>query len=81
MASPIIGRIHVVAHSIGTMLTMEALRQIYARQPTAGERIGAVVFASPDIPRHFRFTPESRHSSRGSACPFGADTVEKVSFG
>ena len=49
MASPIIGRIHIVAHSIGTMLTMEALRQIYARQPTAGERIGAVVFASPDI--------------------------------
>ena len=49
MASPISGRIHVVAHSIGTMLTMEALRQIYARQPAAGERIGAVVFASPDI--------------------------------
>ena len=49
MASPITGRIHVVAHSIGTMLTMEALRQIYARQPAAGERIGAVVFASPDI--------------------------------
>ena len=73
MASPITGRIHIVAHSIGTMLTMEALRQIYARAgsaatPTAGlrasgnlmsdqtpagrglvERIGAVVFASPDI--------------------------------
>ena len=32
MASPTTGRIHVVAHSIGTMLTMEALRQIYARQ-------------------------------------------------
>jgi len=73
MASPITGRIHIVAHSIGTMLTMEALRQIYARAgsaatPAAGlpasgnlmsdqtpagrglvERIGAVVFASPDI--------------------------------
>jgi esterase/lipase superfamily enzyme len=49
MASPNTGRIHIVAHSIGTMLTMEALRQIYARQPTAGDRIGAVVFASPDI--------------------------------
>jgi esterase/lipase superfamily enzyme len=49
MASPITGRIHIVAHSIGTMLTMEALRQIYARLPAAGERIGAVVFASPDI--------------------------------
>ena len=49
MASPITGRIHVVAHSIGSMLTMEALRQIYARQLAADERIGAVVFASPDI--------------------------------
>jgi esterase/lipase superfamily enzyme len=49
MASPITGRIYIVAHSVGTMLTMEALRQIYAKQPAAGERIGAVVFASPDI--------------------------------
>ena len=29
--SPSVGRIHVVAHSVGTMLTMEALRQLYAR--------------------------------------------------
>ena len=50
LASEAVGRIHVVAHSIGTMLTMEALRQIYARQGSAVvERIGAVVFASPDI--------------------------------
>ncbi len=49
MASPNIGRLHIVAHSVGTMLAMEALRQVYARQPAAGERIGAVVFASPDI--------------------------------
>jgi esterase/lipase superfamily enzyme len=50
MASPTTGRIHVVAHSIGTMLTMEALRQIYARQgAAASERIASVVFASPDI--------------------------------
>jgi esterase/lipase superfamily enzyme len=50
MASPTTGRIHVVAHSIGTMLTMEALRQIYARQGAgAAERIASVVFASPDI--------------------------------
>jgi esterase/lipase superfamily enzyme len=50
MASPTTGRIHVVAHSIGTMLTMEALRQIYARQGVAAaERIASVVFASPDI--------------------------------
>jgi esterase/lipase superfamily enzyme len=50
LASEAVGRIHVVAHSIGTMLTMEALRQIYARQGSAvADRIGAVVFASPDI--------------------------------
>jgi esterase/lipase superfamily enzyme len=50
IASPASARIHLVAHSIGTTLTMEALRQIYARQPaTAVERIGAVVFAAPDI--------------------------------
>ena len=50
MASPNIGRIHVVAHSVGTMLAMEALRQVYcAAAGCAAERIGAVVFASPDI--------------------------------
>ncbi len=50
MASAGVARIHVVAHSIGTMLTMEALRQIYARQGQAAtNRIGAVIFASPDI--------------------------------
>jgi len=50
MASPTIGRINIVAHSIGTMLTMEALRQLYARRgDAAADRIGAVVFASPDI--------------------------------
>src|SRR5260370_29027998 len=50
MASPGVGRIHVVAHSVGTMLSMEALRQIYARHGLAvTEKIGAVIFASPDI--------------------------------
>ena len=50
IASPATGRIHIVAHSIGTMLAMEALRQFYARAGDAGAaRIGAVVFASPDI--------------------------------
>jgi esterase/lipase superfamily enzyme len=42
--------VHIVAHSIGTMLTMEALRQLYAHQgDAAAERLGAVVFAAPDI--------------------------------
>jgi esterase/lipase superfamily enzyme len=50
MASPTIGRVNIVAHSIGTMLTMEALRQLYAKRgDAAADRIGAVVFASPDI--------------------------------
>jgi esterase/lipase superfamily enzyme len=50
MASPAVGRIHVVAHSVGTMLSMESLRQIYARHGMAiADKIGAVIFASPDI--------------------------------
>jgi esterase/lipase superfamily enzyme len=50
IATPEVGRIHVVAHSIGTMLTLEALRQLYAQEPTASvDRIGSVVFAAPDI--------------------------------
>jgi esterase/lipase superfamily enzyme len=45
-----IGRTHIVAHSIGTMLALEALRELYAQQPAASvERIGSVVFAAPDI--------------------------------
>ncbi|HVG51345.1 MAG TPA: alpha/beta fold hydrolase [Xanthobacteraceae bacterium] len=44
------GRVHIVAHSMGTMLTLEGLRQLYARYSDAAtQRIGAVVFAAPDI--------------------------------
>jgi esterase/lipase superfamily enzyme len=44
------GRIHIVAHSMGTMLTLESLRQLHARHgDNAADRIGAVVFAAPDI--------------------------------
>jgi esterase/lipase superfamily enzyme len=50
MAGPGVGRLHIVAHSIGTMLAMEALRQLYAHQgDMVADRLGAVVFASPDI--------------------------------
>jgi esterase/lipase superfamily enzyme len=50
LASPTVGRLHIVAHSIGTMLTLEALRQFYAHQgDRLADRLGAVVFASPDI--------------------------------
>ncbi len=50
MASQGIGRIHIVAHSIGTMVTMEALRQLHAVHGDASAgRIGALVLASPDV--------------------------------
>ena len=50
VASPTIGRVHIVAHSMGTMLTLESLRQLHARYgDTVADRIGAVVFAAPDI--------------------------------
>jgi esterase/lipase superfamily enzyme len=50
MLSPTGGRVHLVAHSMGTMLTLEALRQLHARYgEAAADKIGAVVFASPDI--------------------------------
>ena len=50
MANPTRGRMHIVAHSMGTMLALESLRQLYGRQgDAAADRIGAVIFASPDI--------------------------------
>jgi len=50
ITDPAVGTIHVVAHSMGTMVTVEALRQLYDRRGAqlAG-RFGAVVLASPDI--------------------------------
>ena len=50
VTTPSAGRVHIVAHSMGTMLTLESLRQLYARDSdTVADKIGAVVFASPDI--------------------------------
>jgi esterase/lipase superfamily enzyme len=50
VSTPGAGRVHIVAHSMGTMLTLESLRQLYARYgDTVADRIGAVVFAAPDI--------------------------------
>jgi len=50
MSSPRATRVHIVAYSMGTMLALEGLRQLYARYgDAAAQRIGAVVFASPDI--------------------------------
>jgi esterase/lipase superfamily enzyme len=48
--TPNAGRVNIVAHSMGTMLTLESLRQLHARYGDAvADRIGAVVFAAPDI--------------------------------
>ncbi len=50
VAAPGSGRVHIVAHSMGTMLTLESLRQLYGRYGDAAvQKIGAVVFAAPDI--------------------------------
>jgi esterase/lipase superfamily enzyme len=50
LANGSVGRVHIVAHSIGTMVAMEALRQLYAQYgETIAPRIGAVVLASPDV--------------------------------
>jgi len=44
------GRIHIVAHSMGTLLTLETLRMLRAEAGEAAvARIGAVVLAAPDI--------------------------------
>jgi esterase/lipase superfamily enzyme len=50
VSTPGAARVHIVAHSMGTMLTLEGLRQLYGRYgDTVTSRIGAVVLASPDI--------------------------------
>ncbi len=50
LASPVVGRLNIVAHSVGTMLTVETLRELYAKLGDyAGDRVGAIVLASPDI--------------------------------
>ncbi|RUP15595.1 MAG: alpha/beta hydrolase [Methylobacterium sp.] len=49
-ASPSGGRINIVAHSMGTLLTLETLRLLRAEADEAAmARIGAVVLAAPDI--------------------------------
>ncbi|MBM6592548.1 alpha/beta hydrolase [Microvirga pudoricolor] len=48
--SPSGGRVNIVAHSMGTLLTLEALRMVRADGgESAMSRIGAVVMAAPDI--------------------------------
>jgi esterase/lipase superfamily enzyme len=50
LANPTVGHIHIVAHSMGSMLTIEGLRQVHARYADrAADKMGAIVFASPDL--------------------------------
>ncbi len=46
-----IGRVHIVAHSMGCLLTLETMRQLWSQSGSGdlAARAGAVVFASPDI--------------------------------
>ena len=47
---PDVGRIHILAHSMGAWLTMEALRQdAIAGKPDLGGKLGEVMLAAPDI--------------------------------
>ena len=49
-ASPSGGRINIVAHSMGTLLTLETIRMLRAEAGEAAmARIGAIVLAAPDI--------------------------------
>lgn len=43
-------RVHIVAHSMGTLLTVETLRQMWARHGDVyAGKLGAIVLAAPDI--------------------------------
>jgi esterase/lipase superfamily enzyme len=47
---PAVNNIHIVAHSMGTMLSVEALRQLHSRMGEAAAlKLGAIVLAAPDI--------------------------------
>lgn len=47
---PGVGRVHILAHSMGAWLTMEALRSIaISGHPDLDGRLGAVMLAAPDI--------------------------------
>lgn len=50
IADPSVGTVHIVAHSMGTMVAVEALRQLHdSRGASVANRFGAIVLASPDI--------------------------------
>lgn len=47
-ANPTVGRIHIVAHSMGSFLTLETLRELRDSADVSAH-LGAIVQASPDI--------------------------------
>lgn len=48
--NPKVGRIHILAHSMGGLLTLEALRSVNDRTGGAmSSRFGAIVLANPDV--------------------------------
>jgi esterase/lipase superfamily enzyme len=48
--TPGVGRVHILAHSMGAWLTMEALRQdAIAGAPALADKLGDVMLAAPDI--------------------------------
>ena len=48
-ASPSVGEVTILAHSVGAWLTMETLRQMAIRRGKVPARIQTVILASPDI--------------------------------
>ncbi|WP_102961279.1 alpha/beta hydrolase [Mangrovicella endophytica] len=48
-ADPAVGEVTVLAHSMGTWLTMEALRQMAIRDGRIAPKVKNVILASPDI--------------------------------
>lgn len=49
-ANPAVGKVHIVAHSMGAFLTLETLRQLATGAGEASfAKLGAVVLASPDV--------------------------------
>jgi pimeloyl-ACP methyl ester carboxylesterase len=57
-------KVHIIAHSMGTMLTIETLRQMWARHgDSLANRLGAIVLASADVDIDlFRSTAERLRS-------------------
>lgn len=50
LQDPFGAKVNIVAHSMGTLVTLEALRSYRDRYQDSGlERLGALVFAAPDI--------------------------------